>query len=207
MADEPITPETPESPETPEVIETPDTPETPEKPETPEGDQPETPEKPEEDKPINPDDFTPEERAAAAKSAIDDDKDDDIDPEDKARINRQIDKRLTPLQETIQKQNDEIEVNGYLQANPEYSKYKPVIMKYVGHQAYRNIPIKNIVAIVAANDMQKIGAQKERAAQKKVAETKGGGSQQRKPAGGAVDWSKASPAEVEAQIAKVKGQA
>jgi hypothetical protein len=166
----------------------------------------ETTEETKEDEEINPDDFTPEERAAAkAASSVEDD-DEDIDPEDKARIDKRISKQLSPLQDRIQAQNDEIEVNSYIALKPEVAPFKAVILKHMKHPAYSNIPVKHIASMLMADKMQKIGAQKEREAQRKVAETKNGGSQQRKAVGGAIDWSKATPEQVEAQIAKVKGQ-
>ena len=101
---------------------------------------------------------------------------------------------------------DEIEVNSYITEHPEAAKYKPVMMKYLAHPTYKNIPVKNIAAIVMSGEMQKIGAAKERAAQKKVLESKGGnGSHVRTPAGGAKDYAKLSDKEMEAEIAKAKG--
>jgi hypothetical protein len=156
----------------------------------------------EEEDDFNPDDYEPDTRGEDEKKKDDEE---DIDDEDEKTISKIVDKKLSPLQQKIREQNDEIEVNTFLQDNPEYSKYKPAIMKYVKHEAYQRIPIANIAAIVSSKDMQKIGARKEREAQKKVASTKSGGSQVRKTSGGSVDWSKATPQEVEAQIQKVKG--
>ena len=155
---------------------------------------------------INADDFNPEERGNKGDSGVADDGDDDIDPEDKAQITKVVNKELSPLKATIQKQNDEIEVNSYITEHPEAAKYKPVMMKYLAHPTYKNIPVKNIAAIVMSGEMQKIGAAKERAAQKKVLESKGGnGSHVRTPAGGAKDYAKLSDKEMEAEIAKAKG--
>jgi hypothetical protein len=74
------------------------------------------------------------------------------------------------------------------------------------HPAYKNIPVKNIAAIVAARDLQKIGAMKEREAQRKANETRGGGSSARPTPGAGKDWHRAPKAEVEAKKAEVLGR-
>jgi len=133
-----------------------------------------------------------------------DNDEEEIDPEDEKVINRVVDRKLSPIAEKIQKQNDEIEVNTYLVDNPEMAKYKPAILKYASHSAYKNIPISNIAAIVSAKDQQKIGAKKEREARENSDKTKDGSNPTRKTEG-KVDWANASLEEVEAQIAKAKG--
>ena len=157
---------------------------------------------------INPEDYTPEARETGAGDTGIADDDDETDPEDKARIDKRISRQLTPLQQTIQKQNDEIEVNSYIQDNPEFTKYKPAIIKYVAHPAYKNVAISNIAAIVSAKDAQKMGAAKERAAQAKAAEAKANSNaQSRTQSPGKFDATKATFAEMEAEVARVKGQA
>lgn len=126
----------------------------------------------------------------------------EMDPEDKKRIDKLIEKRVTPVQQQLQQQNDELEVNTYLLEHPEYGKYKGAILKYVAHPAYAQIPVKNIAAMVSADDMQKLGAQKEREAQRKVAETRNPGSGGKKPSG-EKDWHTASKEEYNAKLAEV----
>jgi hypothetical protein len=129
----------------------------------------------------------------------------DMDPEDKKRIDKLIEKRITPVQQQLKQQNDEVEVNTYLLDHPEYGKYKGAILKYVAHPAYAQIPVKNIAAMVAADDMQKLGAQKEREAQKKIAETKNPGSGGKKPSGG-TDWRTAPKEDYNAKLVEVMGR-
>jgi len=157
----------------------------------------------EEDDDINPDDYDPEVRKEAKKDE-DEDEDDDLDPDDKKTISKVIDKRLSPVEQQIQRQNDEIEINNYLVENPEMSKYKPVMLKYLQHPAYSNIPVKNIAAMVASKDMQKLGAKKEREASRKANETRQRGSQANnsKP----VDWLTAPKKDFEAELQRVKTQ-
>jgi hypothetical protein len=129
----------------------------------------------------------------------------DMDPEDKKRIDKLIAKSVTPVQQQLQRQNDELEVNTFLLEHPEYGRYKGAILKYVSHPAYAQIPVKNIAAMVSADDMQKLGAQKERAAQQKIAETKNPGSGGKKPSGG-VDYRYAPKEEYQAKLAEVLGR-
>ncbi len=134
--------------------------------------------------------------------------DEDIDPDDKATINKVVDEKLKPVSgalERLQKLEDEKEVDTFLQSKPEFSKYRTSILKHISHPAYKQIPVHNIATMVAAKDLEKIGAQKERDAQKKVNETKGNGTGGRKQSG-KVDWSTASPEEYAAKRAEVLGQ-
>jgi len=130
----------------------------------------------------------------------DDEEEDDVDDEDEKRINKIVDKRVgSKLQELENKQ----EVDSFLLAKPEYTKYKGAILKYVSHPAYSKVPIYNIAAIVAAKDMKKLGAKEEREAQKTVDKTKSPGTTARKTDGGKIDWATATPAEVAAQRQKI----
>lgn len=167
------------------------------------------------EKPINPDDVTPEVRGGQpppkkkdGEGEVDD-KGDEIDPEDEKNIGKIVDKRvgdkLSQVVASNQQIADELEVNRLIVERPEYTKFKAVILKYAAHEAYKNVPIKNIAAMVAADDLIKIGAQREREAQKKAADTRGGGSTTRKVATG-IDWSKATPEQVAAQKAQVLGR-
>ena len=132
--------------------------------------------------------------------------DDGIDPDDKATIGKIVDKRVGKLDRRIQAQQDEIDVNTYILENPQMAKYKPGILKYVKHSAYRNVPIKNIAAIVAAGDMQKLGAEKEREAQEQANNTKNDGRQTRSKVTGGTDWKNASKDAFNKKYAQVMGQ-
>jgi len=129
--------------------------------------------------------------------------DEEIDEDDKKRIEKIVEKKYGGDIEAMKKQTA---ITTYFSEHPEYSKYKGAAMKYMDHPTYSGIPIHNIVAIVASKDMMKIGAAKEREAQKRVAETKVPGKTVRKPSGGGTDWSKATKEELEAQKAKIYGR-
>ena len=185
---ETTTPETEETTETPETTETEE--ETPEVEEVVEDVEPETRNTPKkEDKGNN-----------------DNNDDDDVDPDDEKVINNIVNKAVNPIREQLQTQLDQAEISNFITGNPEYAKYTKQIGTYMKHEAYRNIPIQNIAAIVSAKDMQKLGAKKERAAQAKVAETRGVGSNTRATEAVNKDWGSASKEDYQAHLAKVMGQ-
>lgn len=132
-----------------------------------------------------------------------DESDDELDEEEKVKFNKFVDKSVGSKVEQIQR---EMKVAAFFSENKEFSKYKSATEKYLSHPTYKNLPIQNIVAIVAAKDMQKIGAAKEREAQRKVAETKSAGSSVRKTSTESFNWATASKEEFEAQKAKVLGR-
>lgn len=159
----------------------------------------------------NPDDVDPETRGGKPKEDKPKDgegegEDDDLDPDDEKKISKVVKTQVSEAMKEVQAIKDQNEVNSFIRQNPEYAKYEAVVLKYMGHEAYRNIPVKNIMAMVSSNDMMKIGAQKEREAAKKAKDTQGGGTQQRKPAGGKVDWKNATKEDFEAEKQRVLQQ-
>lgn len=162
---------------------------------------------------IKPEEYEPETRTPAEIKKEEEKKGDEdeseVDPEDQKTIGKVVDERMKPVTEAlkqIQKVKDEQEVDAFLRVRPEFNKYREVMIKFVSHPAYAQIPVHNIAAIVASKDLQRLGAEKERETAKKVAETKEKGGQVRKPGTGEVDWKTASKEEFEAQKAKVLGQ-
>lgn len=127
----------------------------------------------------------------------------DMDEEEKAKfekiVQKQVGAKLTEME-------NKMEIASFVGAKPEYAKYKDSMLKYMNHPAYSNVPVQNIAAIVASKDMQKIGAAKEREAQRTVAETKSPGSNFRKPTTAKTDWLTASKEEFEAQKSAVLGR-
>lgn len=130
----------------------------------------------------------------------------DIDPDDVKTIGSIVEKQTAGVKKQLQDTADRLEVDQFVQEKPEFAKYKPVILKYLQHPVYSKIPVKNIAAMVASNDLLKIGAKKEREAQAKADATKSGGNTVRKQGSGQTDWSKASKDEFEEQKRRVLGQ-
>ena len=95
----------------------------------------------------------------------------EINPDDEQVIKKVVEKRIKPVADILQRVKDEQEVDAFLRVKPELSKYRDVIIKYVQHPAYANIPVYNIAAMVTAKDLQALGAEKEREAAKKAKDT------------------------------------
>lgn len=149
-------------------------------------------------------DIEPETRSEEEKTE-EKTKEDELDPDDRVVIEKEVEKRVGPLEKKLQEQTDTVEVNAFIADNPDFAKYKAAMIKYISHSAYSNIPVANIARIVAGKDLMKMGAKQEREAQKKAADSKSAGSNVRPSKGGVVDWTKASDEEVEAETAKVLG--
>ena len=127
---------------------------------------------------------------------------DDIDPDDERAVGKIVQKQLEPVTSALKAQRDQLDVESFVNSNPEFSKYKSVILKHASHPAYSKVPISKIASMVASEDLQKMGAKKEREAQKQVDSTKNPGSTVRKSEGG-VDWETASTEEFQAERARV----
>ena len=131
-------------------------------------------------------------------------------PDDEKVISKIVDKKLkgvSSITKELQEIKDRQEVDSFINAKPEFGKYRDTILKHVAHPAYKNIPVHFIAAAIASKDMQKLGAQKEREAAKKAKETQGNGGSYRKPGGVKVDWLTATKEDFEAQREKVLGRA
>ncbi|MBM3283169.1 hypothetical protein FJY90_02850 [Candidatus Gottesmanbacteria bacterium] len=166
-------------------------------------------------KDLNPDEIEPETRYPSKKEEKpptgedENGKDEDeIDPDDERTIVRVVNKQMEALKgrfAEVDRLKDETEVDAFLRDNKDYTKYRAIILKYMTHPAYKNIPVGHIATIVSAKDQQRLGAQKERDAQKKAKETQSGGSPVRKPSK-EFNWSTATKEEFEAQKAKILGR-
>lgn len=129
----------------------------------------------------------------------------DIDEDDVKTIGTIVEKQTAGVKKALQDAQDRLEVDSFVQDKPEFAKYKPAILKYLQHPVYSKIPVKNIAAMVASNDLVKLGAKKEREAQAKAESTKGTGNPVRKADGGITDWSRVSRDEFESQKRRVLG--
>jgi hypothetical protein len=160
-------------------------------------------EKPVEEKPIEPETRVPEEKPTPESKP--ESEEEEIVPEDEATITKVVQKQLTPFQKKVEEQTNIIEANNFIAVKPEFSKYRETIIKHMNHPAYKNIPVDRIAKMVAGDDLMKIGAEREREAQKKVLETKAGGNTTRLTPTGK-DWHTATKEEFEAQKASVLGR-
>lgn len=138
--------------------------------------------------------------------------DDDTPPEDKVRINKMVSAQVDPIRQQLQTQNDTIEVDGFLRSNAEkfpvrggiYS-YRDAMLKYM--KVYTNVPAAGVFAIVAQDELMRMGAVKEREAAAKAGGTRVDASSAR-PAGdkGKKDWGAVSQEDFKAEKARVLGR-
>ncbi len=160
---------------------------------------------------INPDDVeietrteTKEEEKKEPKS----DDDEDIDPEDEKTISKVVSKELEDFRgaiDDVQKIRDEQEVGVFINNNPDFKPYRAVILKHLAHPAYKNIPVNRIAIMVAGDDLQKIGARKEREAAARANATKDTGATARTSEGKDTDWAAASKEAFEKKKNEVMG--
>jgi len=129
--------------------------------------------------------------------------DEDTDPEDRARIEKIVEKKYGGPIEEVKKR---LEFDTFFNANPEMAKYRHAVEIYKSHPDYSRVPVSNLANMVSAKDAEKRGAAKERAAARIVEETKNPGSSVRKPAGQANDWLSAPKDDFEAKKSQVLGR-
>lgn len=125
--------------------------------------------------------------------------DDDIDPEERERINKIVGRSVGSQ---VQQLEQKYRVDAFFSENKEFAKYKNATAKYLSHPDYKHLPINNVVAIVAAKDMQKIGAAKEREAQRRVQESSNPGTGVRQTNAGSFNWATAPKDQFEQQKLK-----
>ena len=130
--------------------------------------------------------------------------DDDMDSEDRARINKQVAKGSKGIIQRQQLIEDTQAINSIVADNQELKEFKGLALKYM--KAHPTLIATDAMKIASAGHQQRIGAIKERETAEKVRKTQSGGSSFRSSGGGAKDWGRATDAEMEAQIAAAKGQ-
>ncbi len=160
--------------------------------------------------PINPDDVEvdtrgevkPKKPDAPAKPS---ESDEDIDAEDQKTITTIVQRETAEIKKSNRALEDKVDVDSFIRDNPQFSRYRGTMLKHMGHESYKNVSVKNIAAIVSAEDMQKLGAKKEREASEKAKETEDKGGSARKTIGGKVDWHNASTEAFNKKLGEIKG--
>ena len=152
----------------------------------------------------NPDAIEPGVKKAITLDLGNDDEDDDMDEEDRARINKQVAKGSRSIIERQQLTEDTQAVNNIVNDNPELKPYKALALKYM--KAHPSLVAEDAMKIASAGDQQRIGARREREASEKAKRTQSGGSTFRTGETSNKDWSRATNDEMEHQIARAKGQ-
>lgn len=137
---------------------------------------------------------------------------DEVDPDDKKLIGKMVEKGLKPVKDLLDQQNqttkiiqDQTEVDSFINSRPEAKPYRAKMLTYMKAEHYNALPAHVIFKIVAGDDLEKIGAEKERQAREQAEATRTGGSSVRPTGTGGKDWSKASKEDIAAQKAKIFG--
>ena len=151
-------------------------------------------------------DLEPETREEVKEEEPEKKEDPETYPDDEELISKVTSKKIGPLEKKLDHLATVSEVDAFIQSQPEYSKYRATMIKHATHPAYSKIPVSFIANALASKDQQKIGAAKERAAQKKVDETKGAGKGTREVAPGETDWRKVSNDAFEKKRAEILGR-
>jgi len=139
--------------------------------------------------------------------------DDEIDPEDKKTISKVVDKELKDVRKQLGEQQqatrniqDQSEVDSFIASKPEAKTYRNKMLTYMKADHYNALPAHAIYKIVAGDDLEKLGAERERQAVEKANATQTDGSSVRPTGSGGKDWSKASSADIAAKKAEIYGQ-
>ena len=137
---------------------------------------------------------------------------DEFDPDDKAKIEGLVNKRLAPFQEKIIDATIESDLQNELAKHPEFKEYEGRIRSYVNHPSRKDfikqgLPVSSVVYEAVAPYLMRAGAKAERVASKKAKDSQvnnnGGGNDKNNSV---KDWSKASSDDVAAKRAEIFGQ-
>jgi len=105
------------------------------------------------------------------------DDEDEIAPDDEEVISKVIDKRLAPVLEKIVGSEDKEEATKFFNENPEFKPYEAKIAKWWQDPSRRHLPIATVaLEAVGYKNLIRIGAQKQKEADEKAAQTKTKGS-------------------------------
>jgi hypothetical protein len=146
------------------------------------------------------------------KTDEEEEEDDEVDPNDKKLIGKMVEKGLKPVKDLLDQQSqttktiqDQTEVDAFINVKPEAKPYRAKMLTYMKAEHYNVLPIHSIFKIVAGDDLEKIGAEKERLAREKAEATHDNGSSVRPTTSVGKDWNKATPQEIADQKAKIFG--
>lgn len=147
------------------------------------------------------------------------DTEDTVLPEDRTAIEkvskRIISDELSPAIKVVKEHEmklDQVYAKNYV--NEEYEGYTKdqkqkivnKILDFKKSSRYSNLSVEEIGALVGAKHQQRLGAQKERAAQKRAAESSTPGSSSPRTVPTGKNWMNATPAELEAERARIFNQ-
>jgi len=107
------------------------------------------------------------------------DDDDDLTPEAKSGVQKQVAKALKPVLDHISKGADETDLKDLYGAEPDAKKYDRAIRVYMKHPAYKGVPPAVIFHHLAFEVAQASGAKKKSIADKQAGKVRGAGNSKR----------------------------
>lgn len=110
---------------------------------------------------------------------------------------------LRPIVEKHIATEDAKEVEAFLKDHPDLEPYKAKVERWMKHPSRRHLPVSSIFFEVAGEHLMRIGATRARKADQKAKETQMGGGPNRE-ATQPIDWSKATPEQLEAEQMRVR---
>ena len=118
----------------------------------------------------------------------DEGEDGDIAPEDKEVVLKTVRPIIEPLLKQNAEQENEKELQTFLQANPDFKPFEAKIRRYSQHQNRAGVPIKAIAYEVAGDKLMALGAKRAKAADDKARQTQTGGGSAREGGGDKSVW-------------------
>lgn len=111
----------------------------------------------------------------------DDNENDDnqVAPEDAEIITKVVKPLIEPLVEQNLQAQDDKEITAFVKANPEFAKYEEKARKWIAHPSRRHLPVETVFFEVAGKDLLKIGAERQKEADKKAKNSQTGGGSNR----------------------------
>ena len=109
----------------------------------------------------------------------DEGEDDELTPESRGLIRKEISRGIEPLRNLLVSQADEQELNELYANNSDAKKYDRDIRKYKDHPAYAQVPIISIYRMIAFEKAETTGAQKRNVANVEARQSRTGGHSRR----------------------------
>lgn len=107
------------------------------------------------------------------------DDEDDLDPVMKKAVDRAVDKRMAPVEETLIGKADEEELQALFAQEPEAKGFEKRIRAYMKHPGYQSVPASTIYHDLAFAKAAAVGAKRKAVADKVADHTKSAGTSHR----------------------------
>lgn len=110
---------------------------------------------------------------------VDGEEEEDLTPESKTLIEREIDKHIAPIRETLISRADEEELKELFKSEPEAKQFEKTIKAYMQSPHYKSVPPSVIYHHLAFGEAENSGANRKRVADKEARMSRTKGNQKR----------------------------